>query len=1154
MLSTALDGSALCTMGDSPQLSLFAALQQTSMFCALIGGDGELCNQNQSFLRRFTSASCVSDLNISFRLAGPISYEWGSVNWQVVDLGSNRALIGELSYGLTLVNAATQTDAHLFPPLPVLAEVDLDGYWLADATGWTAATGDMPDIVFRNQACEAPWGDPSRGISPNQLTHVITQFEEYLRAPVTDSLCTFQVLGPDGSSYTMNEMWHKIMHDGRTFVSGLTPERSLDYQCQCFADIADSMNEVFFLVQNDEVDAVTPRVLFVTAAFERLWEAPAEALYADRGLWLRKVVESERQYVIDSVSAAMAGRSSYDITYHLKQNDGSLKAAHVIGTLIKDSDGQVLRMAGVVYDVTEAEEAQRALTDTQMLLNQIVEHVDDAVWLCQLNPFKFIFVNNGFLRMSGDTRENLYSVTGLPNNIPKTEQAMVWSHIVGMAAGLPCRFRHRSIIDGETRYIEVSGMPIVDEGCTNRACGVSRDVTNEERVQQELREANERFGLVANSMESVFWIKFYDTSKEFDEAISVEYVSQAYDGIWQQAREQLTVDANEMFHPIHPEDVQLVKHDFSEFHADPAAEVLVLKYRVLRKDGTIRDIVDKARKVGRTGTLIKTVWMSQDVTDMRTMERSLSESNLRFSSIADTVSDVLWMAEVSDPDPNGLVNPAEAIRIVYINKAWHTLLHQKIGQNQTSDLIASVSSPDRPALTSALAAWCQGKGERVLDESFRVTRDDDSTIYVSLTGRRVRAARDGEGWLATGLIRDVTEQHLAAAERRDLEEQMRQAQKLESLGIMAGGISHDFNNLLQIIVANIEVLDFDDPRPVSEGHMAEILSAARCATDLTHQMLAYCGRAAFNLAMVDLNTLISGVTGLLEATVSKKADLVLNLNQGIPPIRADVAQARQVVMNLISNASEAIGDQDGRIVVSTGWAWCPKSFLLGSDAIEGEYVTLEVSDTGCGMDDAVRERIFEPFYTTKFTGRGLGMSAVLGSVRRHKGAIHVESTAGAGTTFMVLFPLTDDDHPPVEPDERGEIGAPEHWKGSGVVLLVDDEVSIRKVTRRMLHRLGFDAIEAADGAEAVAVFRERSHEISVVLLDMMMPVMDGAEAFPVLRGIDASVPVVMVSGYDESDVTGQLAVGLAGFIQKPYTKAALRDTMYRLTDARGGYG
>ncbi len=395
------------------------------------------------------------------------------------------------------------------------------------------------------------------------------------------------------------------------------------------------------------------------------------------------------------------------------------------------------------------------------------------------------------------------------------------------------------------------------------------------------------------------------------------------------------------------------------------------------------------------------------------------------------------------------------------------------------------------------------------------------------------------------IVRDIRERKRAEADRRRLEGQLQHSQRLESLGRLAGGIAHDFNNILMAILGHAELAQAELPpgSPARED-LQEIANAAHRAAELCRQMMAYSGRGHIQAEAVDLVELIGNMVHLLSSVISKKILLNLNLEKNLPSVLGDPSQIDQVVMNLVLNASEAIGERSGVITISAGAMECTRDYLrstyLDEDLPAGLYVTLEVSDTGVGMSRETLGRLFEPFFSTKAGGRGLGLAAVLGIVRAHKGAIKVYSEPGRGTTFKVLFPAAAAE----ETLRQEQVEIASGWRGEGTILLVDDEETIRALGKRMLETLGFDVITAADGREAVELYRTRSRDIRVVLLDLTMPHMNGEETFRELRRLDTGVRVILSSGYMENDVASRFAgKGLAGFIQKPYTLTALAERL-----------
>ncbi len=398
------------------------------------------------------------------------------------------------------------------------------------------------------------------------------------------------------------------------------------------------------------------------------------------------------------------------------------------------------------------------------------------------------------------------------------------------------------------------------------------------------------------------------------------------------------------------------------------------------------------------------------------------------------------------------------------------------------------------------------------------------------------------------LFDDATDKIAAEQERKQFEQRLEQTQKLEGLGVLAGGIAHDFNNILLSIVGNADIALLDTlPHSTAFNCLDEIKNSSSRAAELCRQMLTYSGRTTYTMQQTDLRPLVMEVVDLSRAGIPKKIKFQLHVPSGLPSIMAEDAQIRQALINLIVNASEAIGDQSGTISISLKTQQCTKEMLdhtvMADDVFPGEYLVCVIADNGCGMDEKTVQRLFEPFFTTKFTGRGLGMSSVLGIIRGHNGTIDIESVVGKGTTIKLYLPVDVARPDLLSMQETAELGA---WRGKGTVLLVDDEEAIREVGRQMLIHIGFDVLTASDGREALEVYRGFQQQISLVLLDMTMPDLDGVDTYRALRRIDPKVKVVISSGYAEKDVETKFASEqVDGFIAKPYTLAVLREHLYR---------
>ncbi len=452
----------------------------------------------------------------------------------------------------------------------------------------------------------------------------------------------------------------------------------------------------------------------------------------------------------------------------------------------------------------------------------------------------------------------------------------------------------------------------------------------------------------------------------------------------------------------------------------------------------------------------------------------------------------------------------------------------RVGRNRAYDFL----HPEDRHLVVAAMRHAIESGEKQVVRA-RIIRRDGAVRHLLGSAMLVRDA-DGAPSRLVGTALDITEQVVAEDERRHLESQIQQAQKLESLGILAGGIAHDFNNLLVGILGNASLALLQlDPEHAAYESIAGVERAAQRAAELTRQLLAYAGKGRFVVEPIDASAAVQEMFALLRTAIGRGASIQLDLATGLPAIDVDATQFRQVVMNLITNASDALPEDGGLIRVHTRARDISAEYLAtcvpGTNATPGLYVLIEVSDTGAGMDAATVARVFDPFFSTKFTGRGLGLAATLGIMRSHRGAIRVYSEPGRGTSFSLMFPAGANTPRVASPTP------PSPWQATGSVLVIDDDVNVLSVTAALLSRRGFTVTTVESGAEAVSIFRADPARFALVLLDLTMPGMDGQSTFRALRDLRKDVRVLLMSGYNEQEVT-RLFVGrgLAGFLQKPF--------------------
>ncbi len=590
-----------------------------------------------------------------------------------------------------------------------------------------------------------------------------------------------------------------------------------------------------------------------------------------------------------------------------------------------------------------------------------------------------------------------------------------------------------------------------------------------------------------------------------------------------------TLDECEEF--THPDDRAGAAARFEQCRA--TGEPYHIEYRFRQKDGSYRSVEDHGVFLcGPTGRPHRMLGRMSDIT-----ERKRAAETLR--QIIDLVPHFIY---AKDADGRFLLVNETGARVYGITPA------ELVGKTDAD----FARNPEDAARFLASDRAVLESGQRLDIPLETIVDHSGQTRYlttVKIPFNFVAADRPA----VLGVSVDITELKLAERERQQIEKKLLETQRLESLGVLAGGIAHDFNNLLTGILGNAGLARHEAP-PHWRGleSLADIEKTAHRAADLCKQMLAYSGKGRFVVQRIDLNELLRDTTQLLTISINKKAALRYNLAPTLSAIEADATQLRQIVMNLVINASEAIGERDGLITLSTGHLNVDERYLaqaqLGTELRPGHYVYLEVGDNGAGMPPETLARIFDPFFTTKFTGRGLGLAAVHGIVRGHEGAIKVYSEPDRGTTFKLFFPAA------AGSAETLTAPAPlaPSWRSSGRLLVVDDEESVRQVATRIGQMLGFTVDTAVDGLEGLECFTRQPASYALVLLDLTMPRLDGEETFRRLRALQPDVRVVLMSGFNKVDAMNRfVGKGLAGFVQKPFEVATLTAELRRVLEGAG---
>jgi PAS domain S-box-containing protein len=679
-----------------------------------------------------------------------------------------------------------------------------------------------------------------------------------------------------------------------------------------------------------------------------------------------------------------------------------------------------------------------------------------------------------------------------------------------------------------SRTFEITASPLRDEnGAVIAAIKVMRDITDRKKAEADLQASETRYR---------------------------ELIELAVGGILIGSPEGTIIGANSRVLEItgkSKEDL-IGKHISTIFKADSLRNT-PLRFDLLQQGKTvvsIRDVLRPDQSVVTIEMHTKKMpdgtyqSMYHDITRRRLAEEALQQSEARLRVIFDTSQ-----AGIGQVEPNGTVSFANK----RMAEMFGMTLEELIGSSYSSHLHES----ERAVGNDRMHLLINGEIPFVSTERHYL-RKNGTDFWGYLSCKRLEAA-DGSLIALVGIIADITERKHAEAERLELERRLLHAQKLESLGVLAGGIAHDFNNLLMAILGNLDMsLMKLSPLSAARPGIEAAMNASKRAAELTSQMLAYSGKGLFIVKELNVNELVAENAHLLKAAISKTITLSLRLGQDIPLVKADASQLQQVIMNLIINASEAIGDRPGVITLSTSVQECDATCLMASRLEDkpapGRFALLEVTDTGCGMDRETVQRLFDPFFSTKFTGRGLGMSAVLGIVKGHNGAIMVKSEEGKGTTTRVLLPLADvsrAEHPQA-PGTKEFVQEPHPARLSATVLVVDDEEVVRAVCTAMIEDFGCRVISAVDGEDAIRLLQDRTVKIDLVLMDLTMPRMDGSTAAREMIRIVPDLKIVLSSGYSEHEVSLRFAgLGFAGFIQKPFNLNDLRTLLSRVLRSQG---
>jgi two-component system cell cycle sensor histidine kinase/response regulator CckA len=801
-----------------------------------------------------------------------------------------------------------------------------------------------------------------------------------------------------------------------------------------------------------------------------------------------------------------------------RRKDGTIIQAEITSHN-HEFEGRAARVV-LALDVTERLLADQSLRESETRYRELFENATDLIATVDLDS-RLTSVNTAFLRALGYSREE---VIGRPlrDFVPPE-----WHSVLGSARDrklgdglsatvydheLQAKDGHRIWVEVASRVVEESGRPVGIEA-------ICRDVSDRRQSELDLRAAESRYRTLVEQLPLVTYIEPLDAS-------SPAYISPQIAGLSGYTAEEWEGESDFFSRVLHPEDRARVVAELDAMHHD--GEPLDTEYRLLAKNGRVVWIHDGAVVVhDDQGRDIYSQGYMLDVTERRRSEEALRESQALYRLVVESTADMISLADVHG-------------RIVYASPAHTQLLGWSEDDLIGRGLLDFVHLDDREAMSSLRLDRATGE---TLCAPIRLRHQDGHYIKVEASETPI-LDDEGRPRMILTSARDVTDRERAGG----LEEELRQAQRLESVGRLAGGVAHDFNNLLTVISGYTDVL-LEQRLPATMPELDEIAAAAQRAAILTRQLLAFSRRQVLLPRIIDLNDVVEGLVPMLTRLIGENIELAAPLDPELTAVLADPNQIEQVLVNLVVNARDAM-PHGGRLTIETGNVYLDQDYAKDHpDARVGRHAMLAITDTGIGMSQDTIARMFEPFFTTKpvGAGTGLGLSTVYGIVTQSGGNVWVSSEPGRGSSFKVYLPVSETPST-VKAHKAVDEVAP---VGTETILVAEDEQALRVLTARLLINSGYSVITAASPEAALCLLEEHDRTIDLLLTDLVMPEMDGYELADRITGKFPGVRVLFMSGYADEAVTSG-AIGLAPFLEKPFSAGDLARKVREVLDAPVG--
>lgn len=883
-----------------------------------------------------------------------------------------------------------------------------------------------------------------------------------------------------------------------------------------FRQLTDNIHEVFWLGTADG-----SRFLYVSPAYEAIWGRAASDLVGGRTHFLDTVHAADRSSV-RAAQAAMAAGATYNVEYRIVRPNGTVRWIHDRAFPVRDEAGVVVRMAGIAEDVSARRASNSALRGSEQLFRTLTEHSDEVVRILN-SDLTSRYASPSLLRVLGYDPEDEDAKSPLEHVHPDDLQQVLAvlarvREVPGYSQRATYRYRHA---DGRYRVLETTATNLLEHPVVEGIVCNTRDVTDQVESEQALRESAARMERITANVPGVV----FQLLVGLDQRIAFPYVSDAARTIFGLDVERAQSDPRVVLDLIRPS-------DFVELR------------RVVLESATS---LAPWRWEGRIGSGDTTRW----VEGMGRPERQ-PDGTVLFDAIMLDITlrkraeeAIQYQAQLLDTVEQGVIALDLDARVTWWNRHAEEMYGYTATEVMGRPLADLIVLPEEREAFAAFLAPVRNGASRTAD--VRHSRKDGSVLLASFTMAPTA--------LADGTITGIVGVAVDATERRSLEQQLRQAQKMEAVGRLAGGVAHDFNNLLTVVKLHSELLIESAPEGSSlREDLGEINKAAARGAALTRQLLAFSRQQVLEPKELALDNVVHDLERMLSRLIGEDVELVTRLAAGEALVLADPGQVEQVIVNLALNARDAM-PRGGVLLISTGTEVVTESEhrtrdTEGPPITPGRYVTIEVRDTGVGMDAATRARIFEPFFTTKPVGEGsgLGLATVYGIVEQSGGFIEVESTPGVGSGFCIHFPRIEGTERPPRPPA---VPAQPVARGAGTILLVEDEPVVRTLARRILTQRGYTVLEAGNGREALEIARAKLDEIDVVVTDAVMPEMGGPELMRHLHQLRPGLRTLYMSGYTDDDILrrGDLQPG-AAFLQKPFSTEQLTRALSEVLETR----